>query len=378
MKIAYIGQKGIPAKIGGVERYAEEVAVRMAKLGHDVFVYARNNYTDKNLKKYKGVNIINLPGISTKNLDAISHTFLATIHALFQDYDVIHYSSIGPTSLCVISKIFNKKAVIISTFQCQDYFHQKWGVLARAYLRFSEKITCSIPDKTIAVSKILCEYSLKKYKKELICIPNGTNFKFNYSDDFLSQWNLKKEEYILSAGRLVKHKGLHYLIEAFNNLCEKKLNNNKKLVIAGDGAYTDDYVKYLKELVKNNTEIIFTGAVDGEKLEELFSHCFLFVQPSESEGMSLALLEAMGYGKVALVSDIPENREIIKKADFIFKNKDTKDLENKILRFIENPCLVAKAGEENLQTAKQYYDWDNIVSQIDKLYKDTFHAKNQP
>jgi glycosyltransferase involved in cell wall biosynthesis len=104
MKIAYIGQKGIPVKTGGVERYVEEVAIRMAELGHEVFVYARNNYTDKKIKKFKGVNIVNLPSISTKNLDAISHTFFASVHALFQNYDVIHYSSIGPTSLSFIPK----------------------------------------------------------------------------------------------------------------------------------------------------------------------------------------------------------------------------------------------------------------------------------
>ena len=90
MKIAFIGQKGIPAKSGGVENHVEEVAARLAQKGHEVFVYVRNNYTEKNLEDYRGIKLVHLPSISTKHLDAISHTLFATIHALFQKYDVIH------------------------------------------------------------------------------------------------------------------------------------------------------------------------------------------------------------------------------------------------------------------------------------------------
>jgi glycosyltransferase involved in cell wall biosynthesis len=370
MKIAYIGQKGIPVKTGGVERYVEEVATRMVALGHEVFVYARNNYTDKNLTEYEGVKIIRLPSIPTKNLDAISHTFLATMHALFQDYDVIHYHSIGPTSLSFIPKFFKKNLAVIATFQCQDYFHKKWGVFAKAYLRFSEKLTCTVPDRTIAVSEELRIYAQRRYQKDLVYIPNGAEIRFNANDNTLSEWNLTKNEYIFSASRLIRHKGIHYLINAFNRLCEKNLNQGKKLVIAGDGSFTDDYVRELRELAKNNKQIIFTGTISGEKLEQLFSHCYLFVQPSESEGMSLALLEAMGYGKAILISNILENVSVLRGSGFMFENKDEKDLEDKLLGILSNPEIAKSAGEESQNIAKQFYDWDKIVTQIEKLYQE--------
>ena len=369
MKIAYIGQKGIPTKTGGVERYVEEVATRMAARGHAVFVYARNNYTDKDLAEFEGVKIIHLPSIPTKNLDAISHTFLATIHALFQNYDAIHYHSIGPTSLSFLPKLFSRKTAVIATFQCQDYFHKKWGALARAYLRFSEKLTCTVPDKTIAVSEELQTYAKKKYQKDLVLIPNGAEIRFNSDDDTLHNWNLEKDGYIFSASRLIRHKGIHYLISAFNQLCAKNLNQGKKLVIAGDGSFTDDYVNELKKLAKDNENIIFTGTISGEKLEQLFSHCYLFVQPSESEGMSLALLEAMGYGKAILVSNISENVSVLRGSGFVFENKDAKDLETKLLGILNNPEAAKKAGEESQKIAKEFYDWDRIASQIENLYR---------
>lgn len=369
MKIAYIGQKGIPTKTGGVERYVEEVATRMAKRGHEVFVYARNNYTDKDLGEFEGVKIIHLPSIPTKNLDAISHTFLATIHSLFQNYDAIHYHSIGPTSLSFIPKLFSRKTAVIATFQCQDYFHKKWGTLARAYLRFSEKVTCTVPDKTIAVTQDLRAHAKQKYQKELVLIPNGAEIRFNADDEALLEWNLEKDEYIFSASRLIRHKGIHYLINAFNQLCAKKMNQGKKLVIAGDGSFTDEYVAYLKNLAKDNEQIIFTGTVSGEKLEQLFSHCYLFVQPSESEGMSLALLEAMGYGKPILISNISENVSVLRGSGFVFENKNEKDLEAKLLDILGNPEVAKKAGKESQEIAKEFYDWDRIVEQIENLYK---------
>jgi glycosyltransferase involved in cell wall biosynthesis len=375
MRIAYIGQKGIPVKTGGVERYVEEVATRMVKKGHEVFVYARNNYTEKKLCEYKGVKIIHLPSVSTKNLDAISHTFLATVHALFQNYDIIHYHSIGPTSLSVIPKLFKRKTPLIATFQCQDYFHKKWGLFARAYLRFSEKLTCIVPDKTIAVSQEIQMYAKEKYQKDLVCIPNGAEIKFNHNTESLKDWDLRKNNYILSVSRLIRHKGIHYLIEAFNDLCEKKLNQGKKLVIVGDGSFTDEYVTYLKALAVKNREIIFTGTLSGEKLEQLFSHCFLFVQPSESEGMSLALLEAMGYGKAILISNILENINVLKGSGFVFENKNKDDLKNKLKEILDNPKKVEMAGVESQKIARDFYDWNKIVDQIEVLYLDSLNEK---
>lgn len=376
MKIAFIGQKGIPAKFGGVERYIEEIAIKMAERGHEVFVYVRNNYTDKNLKNYKGIKLIHLPSIGTKNLDAISHTILATLHALFQNLDVIHYVSIGPTSLSFIIKILKRNTVLVSTFQCQDYYHQKWGIFAKAYLKFGEYITCRIPDRTIVVSKVLRKMVMDKYKKEAAFIPNGAEIRSNSNSDALKAWGLKDKKYIVYIGRLIKHKGIHYLIEAFRKLEDtNRLPNNFKLVIVGDGFHTDDYVKYLKTISEGRENIIFTGNQTGEALDQLFSNAYLFVQPSEAEGLSLALLEAMGYGIATLVSDIPENMEAIGKTGFSFKTKDVEDLKNKLAYLLNRPEEVALMGKSARREIEENYSWDSITEKIIKVYRDSQSEK---
>lgn len=378
MRIAFIGQKGIPASLGGVERHVEELATGMADLGHEVFVYVCNNYTDKNLKKHKGVNLIHLPSVSTKHLDAISHTFLATVHALFHKYDIIHYQAIGPTSLSWIIKYFKRKTALVATFHCQDYYHQKWGFIARTYLRLGEYVTCKIPDKTITVSKELAEFARKKYGAKTAVIPNGAKVNFDPETGEFAKWGFKEKKYILFVGRLIKHKGVHYLIDAFKQLEDTgKLPNGFKLVIVGEGFHTDDYVKYLKTISEGRSNIIFTGGQTGKTLEQLFSHAYLFVQPSEYEGLSIALLEAMGYGLAPLVSDIKENLEAIKGTGLLFKAKDIYDLKNKLAYLLNRPGEAERLGKMAKERAKNEYSWDSIVQKTIDVYWDVLGSKRK-
>jgi len=377
MKIAFIGHKGIPAKIGGVERYTEEIAILLAKRGHEVFAYVRDNYTDKNLKEYKGVKLIHLPAIHTKNLDAITHTLLATIHALFQHYDVIQYHSLGPTSLSFIPKIFNPKTAVLSIYQSRDYLHRKWGCLAKAYLKFSEYITCRVPDKTIAVTKLLAELAKEKYGMDLPVIPNGASADPTADANCLAKWNLEKGRYFLAVSRFIRHKGLHYLIEAFKILEDAGRTKNMKLVLVGDGFHTSDYVNYLKKISWGRENIIFTGIQSGKTLHQLCSHAYCFVQPSESEGLSLALLEAMAYGLPVIASDIPENLEAVQNQALTFRNKNVDDLTKKIAQLVENPEAAEEMGRELKKLADTRYNWEAIADQFESVYKEITQLKTK-
>jgi glycosyltransferase involved in cell wall biosynthesis len=376
MKIAFIGQKGIPTTLGGVEKHVECLASKLAEKNHEVFVYVRNNYTKKYLNEYKGAKLIHLPSIGTKHLDAISHTFLATLHAIFQDYDVIHYQAIGPTSLSFLIEIFKPETALIATFHCQDYFHQKWGWFARNYLKFGEFMTCKIPDKTIVVSNVLGLYVKRAYRKEAKVIPNGVSVNLTSERNLLSEWGIQKNGYILSVSRLIKHKGIHYLIEAFKNLEDKNLTRGKKLVIVGDGFYTDDYVNYLKVLAVGSKNIIFTGAQNGEALDQLFANAYLFVQPSDSEGLSITLLEAMAHGKAVLSSDIPENMEPLGGNGFYFRQGNTRDLEEKLLQLLDNPQILDEVGQKAREVAEKDYAWEKIADKTESLYRETLFEKS--
>jgi len=369
MKIAFIGQKGIPMKFGGVERHVEELSAQLAENGHEVFVYVRNNYTDKNLKKYRGVNLIHLPSISTKHLDAISHTFLATVHALFQNYDVIHYQAIGPSSLSFLVKIFRPGIKLVATHHCQDYFHQKWNFIARASLRLGEFVACKVADKTIVISESLLKQLEKRFNKKFFKIPNGFSIEADSGAEELAKFGLQKNEYILAVSRFIRHKGLQYLIEAYKELEKNNTTQGKKLVIVGDGFHTDDYVQELKNLSKDDANIILTGAQNGKVLSQLFSNAYLVVQPSESEGLSIVILEAMGYGKAVVASDIEENKEPLGEHGVYFKNKNTSSLRICLENLLNQQALVLELGEKNKERANAEFDWREIAKKTEEVYK---------
>jgi len=368
MKIAYIGQKGIPVTLGGVERHVEELAAKMAEKGHKVFVYARKNYTNNSLQEYKGVKIIILPSISTKHFDTITHTFISIVHSLFQGYDVIHIHSIGPNILNFLVKFFGGKTRLVATYHCQDYYHQKWNWFAKKILKLGEWMVCKIPDRTIITSKILTSFVKNEYQTNPVYIPNGYGILRSQKSEKITKWNLEKNNYIFSASRLIKHKGIHFLIEAFKSLENQGLTNGKKLVITGDGFYTNDYVTELKELAKDSKNIIFTESQSGETLAQLFENAYLFVQPSQSEGLSLVLLEAMGYGKGILASDIPENMEPLTQTGFNFENGNIEDLEKKLRYLLENEENVKSEGLRSQIIANKKYNWIGVSNKVESVY----------
>lgn len=238
-------------------------------------------------------------------------------------------------------------------------------------------MACKIPDKTIAVSDILGEYSRKKYNIDPAVIYNGARIEgVTNNSEILGRWNLKSKKYIVFVGRLIRHKGIHYLIEAFKKISEEERNSKKfKLVIVGDGFHTDDYVKQVKKMAQGDDNIIFTGNLEGDELREIFSNAYLFVQPSENEGLSIALLEAMGYGVPVLVSDIEENTSVVKDMGFTFKSKNAESLSVELEGLLNDGKDIDAKAERAKKEVESKYDWANIAEKTEDVYREVLESK---
>jgi glycosyltransferase involved in cell wall biosynthesis len=371
MKIAFIGQKGIPVTFGGVEYHVDELARGLTRLGHDVRVYVRPWYTKKELKSYKGVRLIHVPTIKTKYLDASIHSFLCSIHALFTGVDIIHYHAIGPSFFSIIPYIFNKK--IISTVHRLDWDSEKWGIFSKFFLKIGELISVTIPKKTIVVSRELKVYFSNHYQRKTIHISHGITVPLFKEPDIIKQkYNLNKREYILFMGRLSPEKRVDWLIRSF-----LKLNKNKeslkdiKLVIAGGSSATKGYIRKLKILSKNNPDIIFTGYVIGKEKAELLGSALIFVLPSYLEGSPIVLLEAMSYGLCCLISDIPPHRDIITNQTngLFFNSRDANDLTLKLKWLLSQPNEIELFGEKAKDKLSKRLSWNEVVRETESLYK---------
>lgn len=371
-RIAFIGQKGIPATYGGIEDFTEQVSLRLAQKGHDVTVYCRPHYTSFNESTYKGVSLKKIRSIKTKHLDALSHTFFCSLNSLWNDFDVVCYQALGPSSLCFIPRFFGKIKVgkrppirVVSIIHSLDWKREKWGPLAKLLIRTAEYPSVLFPHKVAVVSQGLKSYFEDKFNVSVEKITPGIKPAKFREPNRIRQFGLEKDKYVLFLGRLVPEKGCHYLVQAFKNL-----DTDFKLFIGGDGYFADDYLNELHQ--ERSDKIIFGGYVDEELKEELFSCAYLFVLPSEVEGLPQTVLEALSYGKCVLTSDIPENKEASGPWGTTFKNKDVEDLKEKLKLLLARKDLVNSLNEERIKYIQRNYSWDKTADDLEKIFMDCF------
>lgn len=370
LKIAMLGHKRIPSREGGIEIVVEELSTRMVEVGHSVTCYNRSGhhvsgkeFDGGSLKEYKGVKLKSVFTINRKGLAAMTSSFFGAICAAFGKYDVVHFHAEGPCAMLWLPKLFGKRCV--ATIHGIDWQRAKWGGFASKYIKFGEKVAAKYANEIIVLSEGVQKYFLDTYGRKTVFIPNGVNRPILRDPQLIKErFGLEKDDYILFLGRLVPEKGITYLIEAF-----KGITTDKKLVIAGGSSDTDAFSQELKILAEGDDRIVFTGFVQGQMLEELYSNAYVYTLPSDLEGMPLSLLEAMSYGNCCLTSDIAECAEVVEDKAILFKKSDVPDLQEKLQYACDNPDAVKKLKDGAAGYICQKYNWDDVVEQTLKLYQ---------
>jgi glycosyltransferase involved in cell wall biosynthesis len=358
VRVAFIGGRGVVSRYSGIEAYYEEIGKRLAEMGHEVTIYCRSYFTPR-MEFYWGMRLIRLPTVRTKHLETLVHTFLSTLHAMFGNYDIVHYHALGPALFSWIPRLLGKKTLV--TVQGLDWRRKKWGGVASAVLRTGEWAAARFPNATMVVSRTLQEHYRGHYPRNTVLVPNGTYLRERRAAGYLASWNLEPENYLLFLGRFSPEKNCDLLIRAY-----QRIDTKVKLVLAGGSSYSDGYARELQS--HSSEQIRVLNWVSGEALEELLTNALLFVLPSDLEGLSLALLDAMGAGLCVLASDVPENREAVEGAGFTFKAGDEDALAEMLRRLIASPGLRKQAGRAAQERIRQHYLWPQIASQIEREY----------
>ncbi len=368
LRIAFIGGRGVISKYSGIETCYEEIGKRLADMGHDVTVYCRTYFSPAQAE-YNGMRLIRLPTIRSKHLETLVHTLLSTIHVVFGDCDIVHYHCLGPALFSFLPRCFGKKTVV--TVQGLDWQRRKWGRIASAVLRLGERAAIKLPDTTVVVSRTLQEYYRARYKTEPVYVPNGTKLRQRRTAGRLCDWGLKPEGYVLFLGRFSPEKNCNLLIQAF-----ERIETPVKLVLAGGSSHSDTYVRRLRQ--HQSERVLVLDWVSGEALDELLTNAMLFVLPSDLEGLSLALLDAMGAGICVLASDVPENCELVDGSGFTFRRGDLDDLERMLRFLISEPAVRNGVAARAREKVQRHYLWDQIAREIESVYLELTGGKNLP
>lgn len=366
LRIAMVGQKGMPATYGGIERHVEEMSARLVALGHEVTVYCRNSYDAMPMDQYRGVRLRRAPTVASKHLDAIVHSGTATMAALSDRPDILHYHGIGPGLLAPLPRYLSRVRVV-QTIHGLDNQRAKWSRVARAALGTAHWLSGYVPDVRIAVSRALATHYQDRFGKDTRYVPNGVAEPCRVpAHQITTRFGLTTGGYLLLVGRLVPEKAADLLIRAF-----RRLPGTMKLAVVGGSSFTDDYVDTLRIAAGDDPRIVFTGFAYGDMLAELYTNAAAFVQPSRLEGLPLTLLEAASYGLPLIASDIHPHVELLESdapGRRLFRDGDEDDLLYALWRTLADLPAERVGGSVHGARVRATYTWDAAARDIEQIY----------
>ncbi|MFA5816009.1 MAG: glycosyltransferase [Bacteroidales bacterium] len=368
MKIAMVGTRGIPGGYSGFETAVEELSTRLVERGHEVVVYCRSHMIDYEGDYYKGVKLVKLPTIANKHLDTLVHTGISTMHLICRDRcDVALYFIAGNSPFCFLPRVTGIPTAI--NVDGLDSQRDKWGRMAKKYLRFAERLAPKSATRVITDSQVVERYYKERFGADSVYIPYGASMEPVSGSEWLDKFGLKSREYILFVGRLVPENQAHVLIDAY---CQ--LKTDKKLVIVGSASYAQEYISKLESKACKN--VIFTGYVFGDGYRQLSQNAYIFAIPTIVGGTHPVIVEALAAANCVLVSNHPPNLETVGDAGVSYDAAEgSVDLQNKLKMLIDDPELVESYREKAQLRAFSQFDWEVVTDQYEDLCRQLTEGK---
>lgn len=367
LRIAMIGQKGLPATFGGIEHHVEELGARLIDRGHQVTVFCRSNYGAGRQQRHRGIRLVELPTLGTKHLDAIVHSAFSTTAAMRSSCDILHYHAIGPGALSVVPRVASRAKVVLTVHGLDDE-RAKWGRLAKTVLRTAGWISARAPNAIIVVSQDLKRHYWEVRRRETVYIPNGVCIREpGPARPTLDRFGLEAGRYLLFVGRLVPEKAPDLLIRAF-----RLVPADQRLVLVGGSSFTDGYAAQLRRLTADDPRVVLTGYLYGSELRALYEHAAAFVLPSSLEGLPLTLLEAVSYGTPVLASAIAPHVEVLGASGpggRLFAPGDERQLVQALTAVLADGAAERRGAAVLRERVLRQYSWDDAAVATERVYR---------
>jgi glycosyltransferase involved in cell wall biosynthesis len=354
VRIAILGTRGIPARYGGFETFAEELSTRLAARGHQVTVYCRERYASND---YRGVRLIYLPSVHHKYFDTLAHTFVSTLHLLGHRVDAALYCNAANAVFTILPRMFGIPVAL--NVDGIERKRRKWNILAKAWYQMSEYLSTILPNRFVTDAEAIRQYYKERYNKDSLFIPYGADTECVETKGALDELGLEPRRYFLYVSRMEPENRALEVRQAF-----EKTPGAMKLALIGDAPHAEDYIRRVRDT--KDTRIVAPGAIYGLGYRELGSWCFAYIHATEVGGTHPALIEAMGRANLVLYFETPENTEVCGDAGLSYR--DEAGLSARIVEALamgepDRDRLRAKAA----QRARERYDWDAVTTQYESL-----------
>lgn len=361
-----IGQKGLPATVGGIEHHVEQIGKRLAERGHDVTVYCRRSYGDGRDSTYRGLRLQYAPTVGTKHLDALLHSASSTALAMGGNYDVVHYHAMGPGIMAPFPRYLSAAKVVL-TVHGLDHQRQKWGRLAQTLMSSAYWMSGHVPDRTVVVSRDLRQHYAREFGRACTYIPNGVESPEPQDEEHVEALGLQPGRYALFVGRLVPEKCPDMLVRAF-----RSVPGDVQLAVVGGASFTSKYADTVRRAAAADLRVVVPGLVHGDQLSALYQHAAVFVQPSLLEGLPLTLLEAVANGSPVVASDIAPHVEVLGDRSVpgqrLFRAGDERALTDVLAKALANAAEERVAASTLRDRVLAAYNWETAVDQLEDCY----------
>lgn len=312
-----------------------------------------------------------IPGVRLPGWERLGYSLLASLRALFGRFDIVHYHSFSSSGFCSLPRLARKKVVVtVHRLEWQD---QKWGRVARAFLKFCEWTAVRSSAVMITVSRNFKADLEARYRKigPVFYVANGVTPPLTVDPEVLVALGLTPGGYALTVGRLVPEKGLDLAVEAFATLASDPVHSSMELAVVGGARHSDEYVAELEARAKTlGARVRFLGVRTGAELNALYQHAAVFVAPSYHEGQPLTVLEAMSHGRCVVASDISAHRELIGDAGVLFPVGDSSALAGELRRVLSDHALaatLAAAGRRHVLESDEF-QWDSAADETEAIF----------
>jgi len=352
VKFAILGTRGIPARYGGFETFAEELSTRLVSRGHQVTVYCRQ----KASSPYRGVDLAYLPTIRHKYFDTIVHTWLSTLHLLVNRHDALLYCNAANAIFTWMPRLFGMPVAL--NVDGLERNRKKWNALARAWYQMSEWLATWMPNVVVTDAVAIAEYYRRRYDRDSEMISYGAEIGPVPTSAVLQQLGLEGEKYFLYVSRMEPENNGLLVREAF-----EKVETPLKLALIGDAPYAAEYIAKVRDT--KDPRIVMPGAIYGDGYKELGSHCYAYIHATEVGGTHPALIEAMGRGALTLYLDTPENAEVAGGAGIPFTHETLEQV-------IRSAAAMAPEEREqykqkSMKRVQERYSWDAVTDSYEAL-----------
>lgn len=354
MRIAILGTRGIPARYGGFETFAEELSTRLVARGHDVTVYCRERYAEP---AYRGVSLVYLPTWRHKYFDTIVHTFFSTLYLISHRVDAALYCNGANAIFTLLPRIFGIPTLL--NVDGLERKRKKWNRLAKAWYAVSEWLATFCPTIVITDAKQIEAYYRERYGKRTHFIPYGAETGKAASAEVLETLALQPDDYFLYVSRMEPENNALLVRESF-----ERVKTPAKLALIGDAPYAQEYIERVRDT--KDPRIVMPGAIYGTGYHELLSHCLAYIHATEVGGTHPALIEAMGRGALVLYLNTPENSEVAGDAGIAYERTHLDSALCGVLRM--TPEERSEWGRRAMHRVAERYGWDRVTDQYESLF----------